>query len=230
MLKHSSATSAAPVPHLPSSTSVEAVVTPGQRLGSTSSHLPGSGTYVHDSSIFASITGLVHPLPPLTPTSLPLLSVSSFHPTPPLPQPGDPVLARVTRINPRYVSLSILCIASHLTTDPFPAILRQRDIRSYDVDGADVGKSYRPGDVVKAVVLSLGDARSYFLTTAEEGLGVVEAVSVAGGRMKPISWERMECEKTGMKEYRKVAKPPEGSAPPHSQPPHPTPSTPVMAQ
>lgn len=42
--------------------------------------------------------------------------------------------------------------------------------------------SFRPGDVVRAEVLSLGDARSYHLTTAKNHLGVVHAKSVAGAR------------------------------------------------
>lgn len=42
---------------------------------------------------------------------------------------------------------------------------------------------FRPGDVVRAKVLSLGDARSYYLTTADNALGVVHAKSLAGGRM-----------------------------------------------
>lgn len=43
--------------------------------------------------------------------------------------------------------------------------------------------SFRPGDVVRAEVLSLGDARSYHLTTAKNELGVVYAKSVAGARL-----------------------------------------------
>jgi hypothetical protein len=44
---------------------------------------------------------------------------------------------------------------------------------------------FRPGDVVRAKVLSLGDARSYYLTTADNALGVVHAKSLAGGRTPP---------------------------------------------
>jgi hypothetical protein len=44
---------------------------------------------------------------------------------------------------------------------------------------------FRPGDVVRAKVLSLGDARSYYLTTADNALGVVHAKSLAGGRTQP---------------------------------------------
>jgi exosome complex component CSL4 len=39
---------------------------------------------------------------------------------------------------------------------------------------------FRPGDVVRAEVLSLGDSRSFFLTTAKNELGVVYAKSLAG--------------------------------------------------
>lgn len=33
-------------------------------------------------------------------------------------------------------------------------------------------KSFRPGDIVRARVISLGDARQYYLSTAENELGV----------------------------------------------------------
>ena len=40
--------------------------------------------------------------------------------------------------------------------------------------------SFRPGDIVRAEVVSLGDARSYQLSTAKNELGVVFAKSLAG--------------------------------------------------
>jgi hypothetical protein len=39
---------------------------------------------------------------------------------------------------------------------------------------------FRPGDIVRAKVTSLGDARTYYLSTAENELGVVYAKSMAG--------------------------------------------------
>ena len=44
----------------------------------------------------------------------------------------------------------------------------------------EMSKSFRPGDIVIARVISLGDAQSYLLTTAENELGVVIATSEAG--------------------------------------------------
>lgn len=39
---------------------------------------------------------------------------------------------------------------------------------------------FRPGDIVRCEVLSLGDARSYYLTTARNELGVVYSKGSAG--------------------------------------------------
>ena len=54
--------------------------------------------------------------------------------------------------------------------------------------------------------MSLGDARSYYLTTASNELGVVHAKSEGGHDMVPISWEQMQCPVTEAVEHRKVAK------------------------
>uniref|UniRef100_A0A8C0X5F9 Exosome complex component N-terminal domain-containing protein n=2 Tax=Castor canadensis TaxID=51338 RepID=A0A8C0X5F9_CASCN len=71
----------------------------------------------------------------------------------------------------------------------------------------EIYKSFRPGDIVLAKVISLGDAQSnYLLTTAENELGVVVAHSESGVQMIPISWCEMQCPKTHTKEFRKVAR------------------------
>lgn len=57
------------------------------------------------------------------------------------------------------------------------------------------------------IQLSLGDARSYFLSTAANNLGVISATSIAGNPMIPISWQAMQDTVTGEQEPRKVAKP-----------------------
>ncbi|XP_056386218.1 exosome complex component CSL4 isoform X2 [Hyla sarda] len=81
------------------------------------------------------------------------------------------------------------------------------DVGSIVTCKVEVYKSVRPGDIVVAKVISLGDAQSnYLLTTAENELGVVVAHSEAGATMVPISWCEMQCPKTHMKEPRKVAR------------------------
>ena len=63
------------------------------------------------------------------------------------------------------------------------------------------------GDVVRAVCISLGDERSYYLGTAKNELGVVMAVSEWGNQMVPVSWREFLDEGMGTREGRKVAKP-----------------------
>ena len=87
---------------------------------------------------------------------------------------------------------------------PTPSV---QDIRATEKDKVQVYRSFRPGDVVLADVISLGDARSYYLSTARNELGVIFAESEAGETMVPVSWQEMMCPKTKTKEFRKVAKP-----------------------
>lgn len=75
-----------------------------------------------------------------------------------------------------------------------------------------MSESFRVGDIVKAVVISLGDERNYYVSTAKNEFGVVLAVSEGGVRMAAASWREMrevegEVGGTGRVESRKVAKP-----------------------
>jgi exosome complex component CSL4 len=91
--------------------------------------------------------------------------------------------------------------------EDFTGVIRVQDIRATEKDKVRMGDCFRGGDVVKGVVISLGDARSYYITTARNDLGVIFATSEAGGTMEPVSWQEMRCAKTGNVEKRKCAKP-----------------------
>lgn len=70
-----------------------------------------------------------------------------------------------------------------------------------------MGESFRVGDIVRGVVISLGDERNYYVSTAKNEYGVVLASSEAGVQMMPVSWREMK-EVGGVRaELRKVAKP-----------------------
>lgn len=92
--------------------------------------------------------------------------------------------------------------------ETFKGIIRSQDVRSTDRDKVKIVDCFKPGDVVKAVVLSLGDGSNYYLTTARNDLGVFFAKSEggAGDLMVALDWETMVCEKTGVIEKRKCAK------------------------
>lgn len=68
-------------------------------------------------------------------------------------------------------------------------------------------RCFRPGDIVLATVISLGDSKSYFLSTVQDDLGVIVARSTTGHVMVPVSWQQMQCPHSHALEYRKVAKP-----------------------
>lgn len=63
---------------------------------------------------------------------------------------------------------------------------------------------FRPDDIILARVVSLGDARSYELSTSAPELGVVTARCEEGHHMVPASWTSMKCK--CRTENRKVAK------------------------
>ncbi|MCO5576561.1 hypothetical protein L7F22_030373 [Adiantum nelumboides] len=112
----------------------------------------------------------------------------------------------VGKVMAKSALVDIVCVGSRAVKEKFSGILRQQDVRATEIDKVEMYNCFRPGDIIKAEVLSLGDARSYVLTTAKNELGVVYATSVAGAKMVPVSWQEMMCPLTNQKEPRKVAK------------------------
>jgi len=77
------------------------------------------------------------------------------------------------------------------------------------VDQVVMLDSFRPNDIIKAKVISLGDSsRNLYLTTAAEDLGVLLAKNERSGQlMLPFDWTSMVDVKNGLQEKRKVGKP-----------------------
>jgi exosome complex component CSL4 len=151
-----------------------------------------------------------------------------------LPSVDSIVLARVTRVQKRQVTVSILVVLddqtaaassdndniaailtsaanpeNHNTSDElrFQALIRKEDVRAVEKDRVVLENMFRVGDVVRGSVISLGDQSFYYLTTARNDLGVVMARSEAGNMMFPVSWKEMRDPLTGLGETRKVARP-----------------------
>ncbi|TVU27714.1 hypothetical protein EJB05_19211, partial [Eragrostis curvula] len=183
------------------------VVTPGELLGNSSSLVAGRGAYADGRSVRASVTGRRRIVPPQPGSSdqRSTVEVVGHKAHGAVPQPGSVVTARVTKVMARMASADIMCVDSKAVKEKFTGMIRQQDVRATEIDKVDMYQSYRPGDIVKAV-LSLGDARAYYLSTAKNELGVVSAQSIAGGTLVPISWTEMQCDLTGQIEQRKVAK------------------------
>jgi len=62
---------------------------------------------------------------------------------------------------------------------------RLEDVRAAEIDKVQIASCFRPGDIVKAEVVSLGTSRDYYLSTAQNHLGVVYAKSLAGSACEP---------------------------------------------
>ncbi|KAF3930605.1 hypothetical protein ABW19_dt0205000 [Dactylella cylindrospora] len=196
------------------------IVIPGQPLGPSHAYIPGAGVHLFNNQIIASLVGQVVTTPSPPPTS-------KYAPTPPptisvvkpvlsteeegnstlLPEVNSEVLCRVTRINARQATVAIFVVNGRVCGDEFQGVIRVQDVRLTEVDKVKIFTSFRPGDIVRAKVISLGDQSNYYLSTAHNSLGVIMASSEAGDPMFPINWKEMKSMNSGIVEERKVAKP-----------------------
>ncbi|KAF9240889.1 hypothetical protein BU15DRAFT_45488 [Melanogaster broomeanus] len=178
------------------------VLLPGQPVSLPRGPVPklGGGLYIKDGQVRASLVGVPR-------YEGPTLTISRTRPHP--PAANSLILGTVTRLSPlqAMVSISVVDGVPLPAGEEFTGVIRTQDIRATEKDKVKIGDCFRGGDVVKGVVISLGDARSYYITTARNDLGVIFATSEAGVTMEPVSWQEMRCPRTGRIEKRKCAKP-----------------------
>lgn len=144
-----------------------------------------------------------------------------------LPSIGSIVLARVLRVRSRQVDIGILCVglgtketgslvsASYPTNDDlhvcaneWPAVIRREDVRATEKEKVVCAEGFKVGDVVRGVVISMGDSANYYVSTAKNELGVLMARGEASGElMVPVNWKEFVDVGSGVREGRKVAKP-----------------------
>nr|AFA52596.1 hypothetical protein [Vaucheria litorea] len=181
-------------------------VCPGDRIGRCDEYTSGNGTYVRGPHIYSSLVGRIQKIE--VPENLPVLTVKGKKAVVgQILEVGVVVMGRVTRVKNNLASVDILCAGKFVLREICQGIIRKEDVRSTEVDKVDMWKCFRPGDIVRTKVISLGNSRDYFLSTSGEDLGVSWARSEAGEVLVPISWEQMQCPKTKAVEFRKCAKP-----------------------
>lgn len=73
-----------------------------------------------------------------------------------LPQVGNTVLCRVTRITPRQAVVAILVCGETVLGAEWQGVIRVQDVRATEKDRVKVYESFRPGDIVRASVVSGG--------------------------------------------------------------------------
>lgn len=222
------------------------LVLPGQpiQVPARTSVTPGAGTYSHGEYLVASRVGHVHddindPVRRRAGRDA-VAKVVGTKPPLVIPGPESTIIGRVTRVTPRQATVSILVVdglpcggalgqgagarGNHAAGEgidgvDFQGVVRAQDVRTTDKDSVVLKECFRPGDIIRATVISLGDARSYYLSTAGNHLGVLHATSSdtgghehaawtpTGRAMQPVSWKEMVDPMTGTVESRKVAKP-----------------------
>jgi len=126
-----------------------------------------------------------------------------------VPKASDRVICQVLRISSKQATVQILSSESHCFYPlNYRGIIRQQDIRDVDRDKALVYKSFRPGDIVVAEILGVGESnQGFLLSTANQTLGVIVAKSIqSGGLMVPIGLDQMQCPVTKFIEPRKCAR------------------------
>lgn len=124
-----------------------------------------------------------------------------------VPSISSLVLARIVKITASQAHTHILSVEHIPLPNFFHGLIRIQDVRRHEIDKLAMEACFNPGDIVKARVISLGDSKSYYLSTAEEDLGVVLARSEDGKRLQPYDWVHMIEPESGILEARKVAKP-----------------------
>ena len=172
---------------------ISGIVTPGELLSPSLEDIScaGTGTYIRNSALYSSVTGKVC-------TSLQngkhYYEVQSYHSTKDgdlLVGVGSVVLCRVSKVQLNQVMLDIFAVDDDKELRNIPkGVLRREDVRLNEVDSLIMGECFKPGDIVRAVVISLGDARQYYLSTAAAEYGVRWALhSETGNIMIPTSWK-----------------------------------------
>ncbi|OWM71657.1 hypothetical protein CDL15_Pgr005845 [Punica granatum] len=140
----------------------EELVTPGEVLGRAAELRAGKGAYVaaHNGLVYASLTGRARTVPPSpdSPDQRPMVEVIGLKAHGAVPEPGSIVIARVTKVMARLASVDIMCVGPKSVREKFTGTIRQQDVRATEIDKVDMHSSFRPGDTVRALVVSLFDS------------------------------------------------------------------------
>nr|XP_047134264.1 exosome complex component CSL4 isoform X2 [Hydra vulgaris] len=183
---------------------LQGLAVPGDRLGSVSDYIAGSGTYIRNGFIYSKLCGNVVAKKEIEDKLV--LEVIRNKLQNIVPEVNSIATCKVISNNTRLCKVFILSVNGVSLHGKFIGIIRKEDVRATEKDKVKMYESFCPGDVIVARILSLGDSQSYYLTTAENELGVIYASSIHGHAMVPVDWCTMQCTVTGLKENRKVAK------------------------
>jgi len=172
-------------------------VVPGDCLGVIEEFTSGPGTYVEGGTIHSKVTGR---------TLLDMLnkqvSVYPIVQTASVPQVGNIVTGLVLEVRNKNAVLRIFQIGDKMLSGFFKGMLHISGVSHGYVD--NMFNVCKAGDIMRAKVIST-ENRSFFLSTADNDLGVIYALcSTCGHALQPGN-RGMGCSKCGNIESRKTS-------------------------
>lgn len=149
---------------------VPSLAIPGSVLGPVTKYAPGAGTHTFEGNVVASLMGNVTVTPPAkapgpakrlnkitAPTSDELSTITVARhgrKREILPDVNNIVLARVVRLMPKQAIVVIQQVADTVLQTEWQGVIRVQDVRATEKDKVKIYESFKPGDIVRAQVVS----------------------------------------------------------------------------
>ena len=126
----------------------------------------GQGTYNQNGRFRASLLGSLS----ITENSSEIQNKGQI-----VPKISNTVMCRIFKITYNTAQAHILSVENRVLQSSFLGVIRLPDIRKHEIEKIVVDECFQPGDIIKARVISLGDSKWFYLSTAETDLGVILA-------------------------------------------------------
>ncbi|WP_456423471.1 exosome complex RNA-binding protein Csl4 [Thermococcus sp.] len=177
------------------------LVLPGDYLGVIEEFMPGEGVREENGELYATRAGKVK----IDQTKMEI-SVEPITDTPPLPEVGDVVLARVIEVKPQAVIVQLLQIEGRendreIATSKLAGI-HISQIKEGFVE--DITKEFKIGDIVRAKVIA-NEKSPIQLSTKGRELGVVYALCSRCRTPLIRRGDKLICPRCGNVETRKLS-------------------------
>lgn len=121
-----------------------------------------------------------------------------------LPRQGDVVIAQVMEVDLSQVTVALLASEEAMYTAKCYGKVRKADVQPGDPDTVVLPRCFQPGDLIRARIVSF-DPQMSQVSTKNEDLGVLEAISSAGHQMVMESTTMWRCPITQEIQSRKSA-------------------------
>lgn len=173
------------------------LVFPGTCLGPVGECSQEDNVHVLDTLVYSTVLGtrVSEPSPGSNTATTAVRSLGGV-----LPFIGAVVFAQVCKISRKQAECNIFAIEGKLVQEGYKGVIMSTGIHESKTIDNTIYEWFRPGDIVKAKVISDSDVKQLVLSTAQQDLGVVKIQSDEA--MIPISWKFFLGAKSGRVEKR----------------------------